>query len=111
MSVGERRVHLDEVDGDGIEIDLYGIRSGSTEEKPTRTRTHRATGTDHEVKRRQFASGPGANDAAHMLECAFGLRASATVVAQFAPLMLRCVKYRFDQGMVPDRRAGLGRRF
>jgi hypothetical protein len=93
-------------DGDGVEIDLYEIRSGSTDEQPTRTRTHRASATEHEVKRRQFASGPGANDAAHMLERAFGLRAPASVVAEFAPRTLRCVKHRFDQGMSGAERNG-----
>lgn len=100
MNGAEKRIHVDEGDGDGVDLDLYAIRGGNIMQHPVRTRSHRAHGTEHELKRMQFAVGPGASHAAHMLEQAFGLRPAASVIAEFAPRTLRCVKHRFDQGVL-----------
>jgi hypothetical protein len=86
-----------DVDG-GSFVDLdWQLLPGALRDAETGYRhSHRSHATDHEIRRRQFANGPKASQAARMLEQALGIRSANCVATEFAARTLRSVKHHFD---------------
>lgn len=100
MNAVEKKVQLDDGDSEAVEVDLLEM-SVDVADEAVLAGTHRASGSERDLKRSQFANGPAACSAAQMLEQALGLLSPALVCARFERRMLRRVNYRFDRGVVP----------
>jgi hypothetical protein len=85
-----------DVDGHHVDLDWQLLHGAVREAEFGHTRSHRSHATDHEIKRRQFANGPTASQAARMLEQALGIRTASCVATEFAAHTLRSVKHVFD---------------
>lgn len=90
---------VDGGDDDGDVLDLRDIRGGSLANVSRSTGKLGSLQVRHEGLRTHFANGPGARDAAAILQRALGMADPATVFASLDPHVVQRIEHRFDRGM------------